>query len=199
MKIKRFDNLWTMGLILCCGVLVFLYLVKLIFPEFVVGVAELPSIVSIGNYIDTHKWAYYVFYTITSFISGYFYCCASCRIKKFKLKHVFVVLSHILINFLIEAFLFEYYVFVNTLTTLLCPLIICYMEKFTSIKYFYSTIICFTIHTLSQVLSLEIRDIGAIVTSANSATYFILLIDLYFWQILLYNYYNFKEAKNETI
>jgi hypothetical protein len=184
-----------MGLLLTGGILVLLYLIKLIFPNFIVGVAQLPSIVAIGTFIDTHLWAYYLFYSITSFISGYFYCCASCRLKKLPLKYNLVILGQIVINFLCEAFFFEYYIYTNMITMLLCPLIVCYMEKVTSAKYFYSTIICFTIHNLAQIISLEIRDIGVIVTSLNSATFFILLIDTYIWQVLLYNFYNYKEKR----
>ena len=83
------------------------------------------------------------------------------------------------------------------LLMIICPVIICFMEKLVDIKYFYSTTVCFTIHILAQILSLEIRDIGVIITSMNSATYFILLIDMYIWQVLLYNFYNYKERENE--
>lgn len=193
MKIKKFDNLWTMGLLLTGGILVLLYLIKLIFPNFIVGVAQMPSIVSIGNYIDTHKWAYYLFYSITSFLIGYFYCCASCRTKKLKPVHLIVVFVQIIINFIVEAILFEYYIYINIITMLMCPLVICFIEKHTDIKYFYSTIVCFIIHNFAQILSLEIRDIVSIIQMPNSATYFIILIDMYIWQILLYNFYNYKE------
>ena len=60
MKVKRFENLWTMGLIIFGCLLAILYLLKLIVPEFVVGVAEIPQIVEFGNYVDSHDWAYYL-------------------------------------------------------------------------------------------------------------------------------------------
>lgn len=52
MKIKRFNNLWAMGLILFGAILVAFYLAKIFFPEFIVGVAEIPAIVNFGNLID---------------------------------------------------------------------------------------------------------------------------------------------------
>lgn len=40
MKIKRFENVWIMGLILSGAILLFLYILKLIFPSFVIETAQ---------------------------------------------------------------------------------------------------------------------------------------------------------------
>ena len=37
MKVKRFNNLWAMGLILCGVLLIAFYVAKIFFPEFIVG------------------------------------------------------------------------------------------------------------------------------------------------------------------
>ena len=52
---KRFNNKWIMGLILCGAILIVLYIAKLIFPSFVVETAQNERICNIGRYIDTHK------------------------------------------------------------------------------------------------------------------------------------------------
>lgn len=57
MKIKKFKNLWTMGLILFGVILIALYVAKIFFPEFIVGIAEIESVVKFGQYVDTHQWA----------------------------------------------------------------------------------------------------------------------------------------------
>lgn len=195
MKIKKFKNLWTMGLVIFGAILIAIYLLKFIFPTFVVGVAEIPSIVAFGNYVDSHLWAYYLFTFATSFIIGYFYCCACCRKKYLSLRDICIVIFQILLMFMVQKFLPEYYLGLNITTMLLCPVVICAFDKNTDIKYMYSTIITFCIHSLAQVISLSIRDISTIISYPNSATYFILLIDMYIWQVVLYNYYNFKENK----
>ena len=41
MKVKRFNNLWAMGLILCGVLLVAFYVIKIIYPEFIIGIAEI--------------------------------------------------------------------------------------------------------------------------------------------------------------
>lgn len=105
MKIKRFNNLWTMGLIILIGILITIYCVKIINPEFIVGVAETESIVKLGNYIDTHKWAYYLFTAITSFTMAYLYCGACCRKIKLKIRDLIVVISYVIVSLLIQLFI----------------------------------------------------------------------------------------------
>ena len=105
MKIKRFDNLWSMGLILFGVLLLSFYVIKIFFPDFIVGVAEMPSIVKFGNYVDNHKWAYYLFYGITSFISMYLFGCACFSIKKLKAIECLFLVGLFIVSSLIEAFL----------------------------------------------------------------------------------------------
>ena len=131
----------------------------------------------------------------TSFLVGYFYCGASCRIKKLKNIHLCIITAQIILIMIFQKFIPQYYIYINSILMLVCPMLICYIEKQNNIKSFYSTIICFSIYIIAQILSLEIRGIGNLVQQINSATYFILLIDMYIWQILLYNYYNYKEDK----
>lgn len=64
MKIKRFDNIWIMGLILSGTILVVLYIVKLLFPSFIIETAQNEKICLIGNYIDTHEWAWFLSSTV---------------------------------------------------------------------------------------------------------------------------------------
>ena len=58
MKVKRFNNLWAMGLILCGVLLVAFYLAKIFFPEFIVCVAEIPAIVNFGEWQKVHSLFY---------------------------------------------------------------------------------------------------------------------------------------------
>ncbi len=85
MKIKRFDNIWIMGLILSGTILVVLYVVKLLFLSFIIETAQNEKICLIGNYIDTHEWAWFLSSTVLSFVSYYFLCCACCRKTKLSL------------------------------------------------------------------------------------------------------------------
>ena len=61
MKVKRFNNLWAMGLILFGVLLVAFYVAKIFFPQFIVGVAQTPSIVKFGTYVDSNNIYIYLF------------------------------------------------------------------------------------------------------------------------------------------
>lgn len=196
MKIKKFKNLWTMGLVIFGAILVSIYALKLIFPTFVVGVAEIPSIVAFGNYVDSHLWAYYLFTFVISFSTGYFYCCACCRKKCLSLKEITILLIEVLLLFIIEKYLPDFYLVSNIVFMLIMPTIMISLNKYSDVKYLYSTITTFSVHSFAQIISMEIRDISTMISYPNNATFTILLIDLYIWMIFLYNYYNFKENKH---
>lgn len=193
MKVKKFKNLWTMGLIICCGILLVFLLVKLISPNFVVGVAQIESVVKFGNYVDNHLWAYYLFNGLVSFAIAYFYYCACCRKKYLNKTDIIIAITQILLVFAVQKLLPEYAFSINIITMLICPAIMCFLDKQTDIKYLYSTVTCFSINSLAQIFSLQIRDISTLISYPNSATFTILTIDAFIWMVLLYNFYNFKE------
>ena len=105
MKIKRFDNIWIMGLILSGTILVVLYVVKLLSPSFIIETAQNEKICLIGNYIDTHEWAWFLSSTVLSFVSYYFLCCACCRKTKLSLIELGIILVAIIIGYLTRKFL----------------------------------------------------------------------------------------------
>lgn len=197
MKIKKFNNIWTMGLIIFGVILVGLYIIKLIFPDFIIGVAETPTIVEIGEYIDNNIWAYYLFNFITSFIILYFYCCACCRVKFLNGLDILFVIMAIALSYLIEICLPSFSFVYNNIMYIALPLVLVATHKTKDFGVFYSTATCFIVTSVAQVLSLYIRDISTLVSYPNSATYFILLIDAYIWNILLYCFYNFKRRNND--
>lgn len=192
MKIKKFKNLWTMGLIIFGALLVTLYVTKLIFPEFVIGVAQIDVIVQFGNYVDTHKWAHYLFNGMLSLFGLYFYCCACCRLKKLNSKELLIIVVSILLYYIIEEFVPSFLFVYNNVLYILLPFLFVLLRKETNINVMYSTSVCFTITSIAQVLSLYIRDISTLITYPNTATLFILLIDGYIWNLLLYFYFNNK-------
>ena len=197
MKVKRFKNLWTMGLILFSAMMFILLVVKMIFPEFVVGVAESAPIVAFGNYVDTHMWAYYLFNGLVSFATCYIYCCACCRKTKLNWKQSLISLGAVIIIFVIQALLPQASAYINYVALILLPCIFSIMDKQTDIKYFISTTVCFVVHILGQYWSLSIRDISTMISYPNSGTFTILTIDMFIWLFLLYSYFNFKNSKKE--
>lgn len=195
MKVKKFRNLWTMGLILFGAILIALYVAKIFFPEFIVGIAEIESVVKFGEYVDTHQWAYYLFTFCTSMFVYYFYCCACCRKKGLKFFEICLVAIVVIALFVVQKYLPQYYITLNMVSLIILPTLFCKLDKNLDIKYLYSTSLTFTGYYFAQMLSLEIRDISIMLSYPNSATYTILLIDVYICLVLFYNYFNYKERK----
>lgn len=192
-KVKKFDNIWTMGLILFGAILVFFYIAKLFFPEWIIGVAETPRIVEIGEYIDSHLWAFFVFNIVIGFIYGYIYCGACCRVYKLNCKAIIVLSISIVILLIFSMFIPEHYTAINYLIFYSTPFAICLVNNIASKETYISASICFAVDLLAQILTLEIRDLTTMSTAINSASVFILMIDMLIWRILLYLYFNKKE------
>lgn len=198
MKVKKFNNLWAMGLILCGVLLVAFYIIKIIYPEFIIGIAETPQIVKIGNYIDNHKWAYYLFDSILSFVGAYLYCGASCRKSRLSLKSILIIIASIILLKLVSEFLPYQYTAINYAFFGFLPFLICLGEKNINKNTFISTSICIFIDIMAQSISMAIRDIVLMATHLNSITFLILLIDTWIWRILLFMFFNYKKKEIEN-
>lgn len=185
MKVKRFKNLWTMGLILSAVILGAIYLLKIFVPEFVIEVAHIESIVNIGHYIDTNKWAWYLVSSILSFFTYYLICCGCCEKKFLNNKETLIVVATVIIMYAIKEFLPSQYTACNFISMILLPLL---MKG-----NFKNTVITFSALNLLQTITLEIRGLSLLIIDFNYATLIILMIDYYILQVLLYFTFNFEK------
>lgn len=185
MKVKKFSNLWTMGLIISASLLVGVYIVKLCFPEWYIEIAYSKQICEIGHYIDGHKWAWLLTNFIISLIAFYFYCCACCGKTKLNYKEIIIIIIAIIFLYTIKQHFNIYYITFNYIVLIILPIIFkCKNKNF---------LIVFVSTQLVQIFSLEIRSIGLMISDFNIASALILLIDYYIAQILLYFYFNYKK------
>lgn len=187
MKIKRFDNLWLMGLILCAVILVAVYVLKIFFPHFVIEVAQVESVTVVGHYIDTHKWAWYLSSFVLSFFVYYLHCGACCGKTKLTLKECLIIVGAILVGYAIKDYLPAQYTAINFITLVLLP--------FLMNGSFKNTVICFSTVMLLQTITLEIRGLSIMISDYNYATLLILMIDIYIFQVLLYFLFNYKKGE----
>lgn len=187
MKIKRFNNLWTMGLILSAVILGAIYLLKIFMPHFVIGVAHIDRIVEIGHYIDTHKWAWYLASSILSFVIYYFLSCAASNRKYLEVKGILIIIIAIIFGYSIREFANEYYTTYNYVSMLILPCI--FKGKL------FNTTVCVSFLMFVQVATLSIRNIGTMISDINFATLIVLMIDYYILAILLYLVFNFEKEK----
>ena len=195
MKVKRFNNLWTMGLIIFGALLVGFYVLKKICPQFIVGVAETESIVRFGQFVDAHGWAFQIFQFVLGFLGCYILFCACCRERKLCWKGVLVIATYAFINPFVQNLLPTIAVQFNYVALVVAPFIILLLKDKLNKETFISTIICFSADIMSQALSMAIRDVVIMSTRVNSATMTILMIDGYMWRILLYLFFNYKKGE----
>ena len=198
MKIKKFDNIWTMGLILFFALLILFYVAKIIFPQFIVGVAEVPRIVTFGEWVDSHRWSYHLFELVWGILFYPLYICACCRMARLGLKDMGVMVLFLLFLVGISVFFPEYYFGVTTSCLVLCPFVICCMNGRLCKETFISLVFCFFVDNFSQILSMRIRDLTVMTTAVNTATFAILTIDVVIWRALLYCYFNKNKIKKEN-
>lgn len=197
MKIKRFENLWTMGLIIFGVLLVAFYLAKIIFPSLVVGVAQTPTIVEIGKIIDSNLALSVSFNLITSLVSLFLIVCASCQVRTISKKLLYFAFLSILLSHFIQLYDSE----ISFVYNLCLPLFFVLIHTLRANNYdktlVVSTCATFIINCFAQVVTLEIRGISTLIEYPNTATYSILIIDGYIWQILLYLFFNTKKRKGD--
>lgn len=139
MKVKRFNNLWAMGLILFGALLIAFYVAKIFFPEFIIGVAEIPAIVKFGEYVDSHEWAKQLFNIATVLFIAYFYFCACCRTYKLNIKQFVILVLYVVVTRTTSSFLPTLYIGINVATLVLVPFLMCLVDNKLSKDTFIST------------------------------------------------------------
>lgn len=166
-----------------------LYVLKIFMPEQFVLSVENEIIITIGTYIDNNAWAYYLFGILTSFITYWLYLCAVCRrwyLKWYEILTVLVVIGGSIGLSLWDANVYSAY---SVITFIVLPLLF---------KSDLKTVaVVFSVHSLSQTMSLTIRNLPLYMITSNSLTLFLMAIECYFWLLLFYIYFNYKKENQK--
>lgn len=166
-----------------------LYVLKIFMPEQFVLSVENEIIITIGTYIDNNAWAYYLFGILTSFITYWLYLCAVCRrwyLKWYEILTVLVVIGGSIGLSLCDTNVYSAY---SVIAFIVLPVI------FKSDLKTVATV--FTIHSLSQTMSLTIRNLPLYMTNINSLTVCMLGIESYLWLLLFYIYFNYNKKEGQ--
>jgi hypothetical protein len=174
-------------LILCIAFLLFCCVLKFFFPEEFILFVENDKLIKIGTFIDSHNIIKYICYTITSFITTWLFMCACKKSWYLNWKEILIVLGFIigarLVNFIDPNIATH----ISIVTFFLVPLICKFDLKIATIVY--------TVHGISQVLSLGIRDLPMYMTSVNFVTLFVCGLETYIWLILCYIVFNYNKER----
>ena len=167
-----------------------MYIAKIFFPEQFVFAIENQTAIKVGNYIDNHKWLYYICCGITAYITYFLYCCACSERKYLNWKENLIILACIIVIRLISLF-------DNTLATSIQLSSFIFFPYITKGKLKNSAIV-YTVHCISQALSLSIRNLPIYLTNTNFITSLLLTIEMYLWLILFYIIFNYKGEKEKN-
>ena len=188
-------KVFTSMLILTISFLVSLYVLKIFFPqEFVMSVSN-DKLVMVGNFIDSHKILSFIIGILMGCIFDYLYFGAVCRKIKLGFKLITIILIYNityngLYTFLPVQILVEHsslFIVASTCYMIMIPMF------FT--KELLPLGITYCINSISQLLSLGIRNLSMLLTTANFITMFLMTIETYLWLVLCLILFNYKKKE----
>lgn len=174
-------------LILSICLLVGMYVAKIFFPQEFVFVIENEYIVAVGEYIDSHAWAYYLLGICTSFLTYWLYLCAVCKKRYLDLKECALVLVTIGISIGASFIGTNFSTYMSIYPMIVLPFVMKARLQEVAIVY--------PIHGLAQILSLEIRQLPMYVQYSNILSATLLTFEMYFWLLLFYIIFNYKKSE----
>lgn len=184
-------------LVLTITFLVGLYILKIFFPNEFIMVIENERLIAIGEFIDNHIAIDFILGVILGIIFDYLYFGAVCRKLKLNFKLILIIIVYNIIynslyTFLPANIISEYssiFVIASTIYMILLPTL------FT--KELLPLSITYTINSISQLLSLSIRNLNILLTTSNFMTMFLMTIETYLWLVLCLIIFNYKEKENK--
>lgn len=175
-------------LVLVISFLVGIYVLKIFFPEEFMMSIQNENLIKIGTFIDERKWLYYLCNGITAFITYWLYCCACCSRKYLKwYECLYIVITIIVIR------IFGLYIDAN-IRTILSVTSFVFLPALMKGDLTKCAIV-YTIHGISQGLSLGIRTLPLYLKTADFMTFLVLALECYLWLVLFYVIYNYKKGE----
>lgn len=174
-------------LILAISFLVGLYIAKIFFPQEFVMAIQNEQLIAIGNFIDTHKWLYYICGGLTSFATYWLYLCAVSHRRYLKWWECLIIAVYIVIAKIIGTFDINIATAISIASFVVFPIIT--KGNLKSCGIVYST------HLIAQALSLSIRNLKLYLATTNFITMALMSIDMYLWLFLFYVVFNYKADK----
>lgn len=190
-------KVFTTMLSLSVVFLVLCYFLKIFFPQEFVMAVENERILIIGKYIDTHKWANFIFGFVIGFIFDWFYFGAVT--KKLVPSPILLAIMVIYGLSLNAYYSFASIEIMTNFSSIIVAISSCYMIL--TPMFFTKTIkelsITYSANFISQTLLLIIRNLTSTMANTNAISSLIWGIDNYIWIALCYIIFNYKTNKKE--
>ena len=174
-------------LILTVSFLASLYVAKIFFPQEFVMAVQNERLLEIGNFIDSHKWSFYLFGICTSFLTYWLYLCAVCHKKVLGIKEVVAILVTIGLSIGLQFVDANLVTYVSIFSMIILPCM--FNAKLRDVTIVYS------VHGLAQILSLNIRSLPMYMIGIDSLSLFLMNLECFIWLILFYVIFNYKKKE----
>lgn len=184
MNIKIAKTLLTLSIIYIVG----FYIIKFIFPDFLLLQITDPSILHFGEVIQSNGIFTEIYYSASTFLTFYLFKCASSGSFKLNWKELLLIVLSVVANELVAIFMPDLLVHTSTSLMFLIALL-CKGKK----QYFIPT---FIIHGYLSQFLFSIRGFETIIMNTNIATSFMLSIECYAWLLMLSLVFYLKEKSN---
>ena len=178
-------------LILNIVYIVAFYIIKFIFPEFLLLQITDPNVLKFGTFIESNPVTLEIYYCLSTFLTFYLFACASRGKFKINWKELFFIVVAVAINEIVSIYFTE--LAVHTSISLMFLLALLSKGK---MEY---TVPSFVIYGYLSQFLFSIRGFETITESVNVASSFVLGLECYVWLLLFSLLFYLKEIKkNES-
>ena len=178
-------------LALCIVYIIGFYVLKFIFPEYLLLTITDPNVLTFGKFIESNIVAHHIYCGITTFTTYYLFVSASKASFKINLKDLICIFVGVIISSFVTHYLPEY--IVHTSTSIMFILALLCNGK---LKY---AVPSFVLHGYLSQFLFSIRGFETIIFNINTASGTILMIEGWVWLILLGLIFYLKEKRNGKI
>lgn len=181
MNKKVFISMLSLSIIFLVG----MYFVKIFYPQEFMMVIQNEKLITIGTFIDTHEWLYYICCGATAFITYWLYCCACKGTLYLKWYEVLEILAVVVLCRVVNFYDVNMATIISWCSFVFLPALMGGNLK--------TTALVMTVHSVSQGLSIGIRSLPMYLTSMNFITGMFMTAECYFWLLLFYVINNYKK------
>ena len=179
---------------ICCamGMLLSVYIGKLFFPSWIIGIATTPQILAVGKFIDANWIVNDVCCFIINIITLTLLSCAIAGKWHPNLWQFGIITAVAFLTVTTSYLEVPIARAINLTSPLLCAWAINPNSRIKNI------VIVLGVNYFTQALTLSIRGIGDSAAIYNFASLLIILIDCYISIVLLYLYFNYQKKENNN-
>ncbi len=181
MNKKVFISMLSLSIIFLVG----MYFIKIFYPQEFMMVIQNEKLITIGTFIDNHKWLYYICCGATAFVTYWLYCCACKGTLYLKWYEVLEILAVVVLCRVVNFYDVNMATIISWCSFVFLPALMGGNLK--------TTALVMTVHSVSQGLSIGIRNLPMYLTSINFMTGMFMTFEMYFWLLLFYIIYNYKK------